>query len=148
MAKTWNLRAPASRLGVLAFVAACGGPLGEGDGIVDADEVPEVGWEAVFDTFAHDVAGRAVIVDEQTIELQDFTYDGGGVNVRLFLLPAGGDFTDEFELTDNLVGTVYDNDTVEIEIPDDASFEDWNLITVWCVPFRVNFGSGTFLPPE
>ncbi|MEN0067395.1 MAG: DM13 domain-containing protein [Myxococcota bacterium] len=129
-------------------LVACGGPVGEGDGVVDDTEIPGVGWEAVFETFSHDVAGRAVIVDEQTIELQDFTYDGGGVNARLFLLPAGGDFTDDFELTDNLVGTEFDNDTLVIDIPEDAPFEDWNLITLWCVPFRVDFGSGVFQPPE
>ncbi|MEM6925456.1 MAG: DM13 domain-containing protein [Myxococcota bacterium] len=137
-----------SALGLLTTLAACGGPVGEGDGIVDVSEVPEVGWEAIFETRSHDVAGRAVIIDEQTIELQDFTYDGGGVNARLFLLPAGGAFTDDFELTDNLVGTPFDNENVLIDIPEDATFEEWNLITLWCVPFRVDFGSGTFAPPE
>ena len=132
----------------LVILVACGGgPLGDGDGIVDDDEVPGVGWEAVLETFAHDVAGRAVIVDEQTIELQGFSYDGGGVNARFFLVPDGGRFTDDLELTDNLVGTAYDNETMTLEIPEEASFEDWNHITLWCVPFRANFGSGTFLPP-
>lgn len=132
---------------VFALLVACGGPVGIGDGIVDDSEVPQVGWEAVFETRSHDVAGRAVIVDEETIELQDFTYDGGGVNARLFLLPAGGDFIDDFELTDNLVGTPFDEETLQIRIPGNATFDQWNLITLWCVPFRVDFGSGTFVPP-
>ena len=58
-------------------LGACGPTLGDGDGVIDTDEVPGVGWEAEFVTRAHDVAGRAVIVDETTIELRDFTFDGG-----------------------------------------------------------------------
>jgi len=134
--------------GTIGGPIGCGGPVGTGDGVVDAGEVPQVGWEAVFETFSHDVAGRAVIVDEQTIELQDFTYDGGGVNARLFLLADGAAFDDELELSDNLVGMEFDGDTLELEIPEGAAFEDWNLITLWCVPFRVDFGSGVFRPVE
>ncbi len=105
-------------------LGACSGPVGEGDGVVDADEVPGIGWTATFETLPHDVAGTAEIVDEETIELRDFTFDGGGVNARLFLVAAGARFSDDFELTDNLVGTVYDGDTFTVDIPDDAPFEE------------------------
>lgn len=135
-------------LGLTLALAACGPTLGDGDGVIETDEVPGIGWEAEFVTRAHDVAGTAVIVDEDTIELRDFTFDGGGVDARLFLVTDGAPFSNEFPLTDNLVGTPYDGDTVELEIPEGASFEDWNLITLWCVPFGADFGSGVFLPPE
>ncbi|MBX2803144.1 MAG: DM13 domain-containing protein [Myxococcales bacterium] len=134
---------------MLAALSACtGGPVGTGDGIVEMDEVPEIGWEAEFVTRAHDVAGRAVIIDESTIELQDFTYDGGGVNARFFLLIDGEEFHDTYELTDNLVGQAFDEDTLTLDLPEGTSFEDFNLITLWCVPFRADFGSGVFQPPQ
>ena len=132
---------------VMGLVACGGGQVGGGDGIIDDDEVPGVGWVAELEGTAHDVAGRAVIVDENTIEIQDFVYDGGGVNARIFLLADGAEFDRDIELTDNLVGTSFDNETLTLTLPDDVAFEDFNLITLWCVPFAVSFGNGVFEPP-
>jgi hypothetical protein len=136
---------------LLTSIAAigCGGKaVGSGDGIVTADEVPQVGWEAELIGSHHDVGGTAVIVDEATIEIRDFTYDGGGVNAHIFLLADGEEFHDSWELTDNLVGVAFDGETLELEIPEDAPFDAWNLITVWCVPFAASFGDGVFEPGE
>jgi len=132
---------------IALFLVACGGPIGDGDGVVDPDEVPGVGWTAELIGTAHDVAGTAVIVDEDTIEIRDWVYDGGGLNARIYLLPDGADFDNEYELTDNLVGSPSNGETLVLDIPPD-SFEDWNLITLWCVPAAVSFGSGVFEPPK
>ena len=131
-----------------AVVSGCAKAVGDGDGIVSADEVPGVGWSAELIGEQHDVAGLAVIVDERTIEVQDFVYDGGGINSRLYLLADGEDFHRTWELTDNLVGAPFSGDTLTVDIPDDAPFEEWNLITIWCVPAAVSFGAGVFQPPE
>jgi hypothetical protein len=143
MTRTLTLLAP-------LLLVACGGgkSVGDGDGIVSDDEVPQIGWQAVLIGEHHDVAGTAVIVDEGTIELRGFVYDGGGVNARLFLLADGEAFHDTWELTDNLVGEPFDGELLTVDIPADAPFEEWNLITVWCVPFAASFGAGVFGPPE
>ena len=125
----------------------CGGPVGTGDGIVDADEVPGLGWTAEIVGTSHDFAGTAVVVDETTIEIRDMVFDGGGINARLFLLPDGAAFNREFELTENLVGTEFTGETLEVTYPE-GSFEEWNLITLWCLPAAVSFGEGVFLPPD
>ncbi len=135
-------------LSIAALASGCAKAVGDGDGIVSADEVPDVGWTAEFIGEHHDVAGTAVIVDENTIEIQDFVYDGGGINARLYLLADGEDFHNTWELTDNLVGDEFSGETLTVDIPDDVSFEEWNLITIWCVPAAVSFGAGVFQAPE
>lgn len=129
------------------FLTACaGGIVGDGDGIVTEDERPQVGWRAVIDGDHHDVAGVATLIDEDTIEITDFTFDGGGVNARIFLVVDGAEFTDELELTDNLVGTTYSGETLTLDLPAAASEIDWDTITVWCIPFGVSFGHASFSP--
>ena len=139
------------RLGWLVVASivfsGCGKTVGDGDGIVDPDEVPDIGWIAELRTHHHDVAGTAEIIDENTIEIRDFTYDGGGINSRFYLLADGEDFHKDYELTDNLVGDEYNNDVLTIQIPDQAEFENWNLITLWCVPAAVSFGDAVFKAP-
>ena len=78
--------APRRRSATLAVVAVsclagCEAGVGEGDGIVDEDEVPSAGWTAELIGTAHDVAGTAVLGDD-SIELRDLVYDGGGVDAR------------------------------------------------------------------
>ncbi len=132
-------------LGFLGL-AACGGPVGDGDGIVTAEEVPGPGWSAVLRTHNHDVAGTAFIVDDNTIEIRDTVYDGGGVNSQWYLFPDGG--SDGFSISENQVGDAYNGETLTLSLPDDVDFEQFNLISLWCVPFDVSFGDGVFMPPE
>jgi hypothetical protein len=135
-------------LAFLCLISACAKTVGDGDGVIAGDEVPQVGWIAVIDGQHHNLSGTATIVDETTIELAGFTYDGGGINSRLFLLTDGGDFHSDFELTDNLVGDAFSDVTMTVDIPPEATFDDWNLISLWCIPAAVSFGSGVFEPPE
>ena len=56
------MRTVPALLTTLALVG-CSKTVGDGDGIVDPDEVPSVGWFADFATHHHDTAGRATIID-------------------------------------------------------------------------------------
>lgn len=131
----------------LVALSACGKAVGDGDGVVDPDEVPGVGWIAELRTHHHDVAGTVEIIDERTLEIRDFTYDGGGINARFFLLADGEDFHMDFELTDNLVGDPFEGEVLTLDLPEDAPFDAWNLITLWCVPAGASFGDGVFRAP-
>lgn len=134
---------------LLVLSTACTGLPGEGDGVVEDDEVPGPGWTAELVGTAHDVSGEAVVVDETTIEVRDFTYDGGGLNARFFLVVDGAPFDGALELTDDLVGTgPYDGETLTLPLPEAAEPGTWDALTLWCVPARVSFGFGTFRPPE
>lgn len=132
---------------LLLPLLGCAKSVGDGDGVIDADEVPEVGWIAEIVGEHHDVGGVAEIIDERTIEITDWTYDGGGINSRFFLLVDGADFHRDFEISDNQVGEEADGATLTLTIPDDAPFDEWNLITLWCLPASVSFGAGVFRAP-
>lgn len=136
-----------ARLFGLLLAGCSGGPVGAGDGIVDPDEVPGPGWAAELVGTAHDVAGTAVIQDDGTIRIADFTYDGGGPDARFFLLADGEAFHRDFELTGGKVGDAHDGEPLVLELPAGDQFESWNLITFWCVAFSVSFGDGVFQPP-
>lgn len=128
------------------LIAGCAEPkvIGEGDGV--ADDV-QVGWIAEIIGNFHEVGGTAEIIDENTIEVTDWTFDGGGLNARLFLAVDGAPFFSDYELTDNLVGEPSDGVTLTLPIPDQAELENWDSIVMWCVPVGAIFGMGVFEAP-
>jgi cytochrome c len=108
------------------------------------DNHPKVGQRAFLDTYFHGVAGTAEIVDDCTIEITEFTYDGMGIDVRLYGA-LGGDWAAGFAIGDDLVRAGgYDGDTVRFEIPAGKTLDDLDGVSVWCVDVGVDFGSGFF----
>ncbi|MCP5515655.1 MAG: DM13 domain-containing protein [Verrucomicrobiales bacterium] len=47
---------------------------------------------------------------------------------------------------DLLTGTAHSGDSVTVSLPEGQSLDGYNAISVWCVDFAINFGSGTFQP--
>ncbi len=81
-----------------------------------ADEGPEtqgdclatdarVGHRAVLAGRAHGVGGTVEVVDDCTLVVRAFTYDGGGVNVRFYGAAGSAGFQDGTALTGNLLGS-------------------------------------------
>ncbi|MEM7016849.1 MAG: DM13 domain-containing protein [Pseudomonadota bacterium] len=106
----------------------------------------KIGQQAVFSTFAHDVSGTATIIDDWTIEITNFSFDGGGINVQIYL-GVGGDFRESrggFSSSGNLVGTPFSNGTLRITLPAGRTPADFDSISVWCVPVGASFGDGFF----
>ena len=99
-------------------------------------------------TLAHQVSGTATIVSTNAIRIDDFTYDGGGPAVYFYLgtnntqqafvhgIPIGG----------LLTGQVFSGNTVTVTLPAGQTLDGYNAISVWCVDFAANFGSGNFQP--
>lgn len=138
----------AAWIGWMSLCVACDPTLGDGSGIVEDDEIPQPGWEAELIGTSHDVSGTAVVIDDHTIELRDFTFDGGGLNARMYVLADGAPFSEAIETdSGNLVGTPFAGETLTLRLPSDSSPEGWNAISFWCVPARVGFGHGVFEPP-
>ena len=102
-----------------------------------------IGQTAVFRTLAHDVAGQAVIVDDCTIEIRNFVYDGGGPNVVVYVAKDLS-FANALTISENLSGTPYNGGTLTVQLPENASLDDARAISIWCIDFAVNFGDGTF----
>ena len=105
----------------------------------------KVGMTATLSNFAHGVTGTATIVDDCTIELTEFGFDGNGIDVRAYAAPGGNYGSQGFAISDNLknfpVG--YDGATLTFDISD-QNLDDIDGLSIWCVPVGVSFGDGLF----
>ena len=105
---------------------------------------PSVGSTAVLTERFHDVGGTATIVDDCTIRIDDFTFDGTGIDVRLYGGLAGN-YRDGFAMGPDLRrATPYAGETLMFRLPEDQTLDDLDGLSVWCVPAGVDFGSGDF----
>lgn len=108
---------------------------------------PMVGWTTELSNLFHMVGGTATIVDDCTIEITDFTFDGNGIEVRIYG-GTGGNFNAGPPLSDDLYNwpVGYDHVTLSFQLPADVTLDDFDGISVWCVAVGVSFGHGTFAP--
>ena len=109
---------------------------------------PQVGWQAELSDIEENVSGTVTILDENTVQVDDFTYAGGGLSVYFYLgtSETNSAFSSGLKIGDQLVGTVYDGtqDPLVIDLPGANTLEGLHAISVWCEVAHVNFGSGTF----
>lgn len=115
------------------------------------DNNTQVGWTAELSTKQHDVSGTAVIRDDSTIEIQNFTFDGEGPAVFPYIASCSeadqGSWGDGQSLGSQL-DAAYDGETLTLQIPDDVDVAEIGGISIWCVEFSVDFGSGLFTSPN
>lgn len=108
---------------------------------------PKVGQMAIFNTHHHQVAGQATIIDNCTIEVTSFSYDGEGPTVY-FYGGLEGDYSDNgagFILSMAINGRIYDNETYTITLTSASMLDEMDGISVWCSDFQVSFGDGLFM---
>lgn len=113
-------------------------------------EHPLVGQQQEFQTRFHDVSGTAQIIDDCTIQISNFNYDGQGPKVYFFgALDGRYGGSDAFIIGEDLLnGTVFANDQLTLTLPAGITLDDFSGISVWCAEFDINFGSAEFnLPP-
>jgi len=109
---------------------------------------PMVGYKAKLKNLSsHGVGGAAMIVDGCTIGIRDFDFDGSGLDVQVYLGSAKDNFATGFSISGNLVrDTPYSQAMISLMLPEDpAAFSE---LSIWCVTFGVDFGSGTFMHPS
>ncbi len=102
-----------------------------------------VGSSLTFSTKAHAVAGTATVIDDCTIHLDDFSFDGGGIDVHVFG-GSDGNYSGGVDLTGNLVGNSFDGGDAVIRLPGGVSLDQFDGLSVWCVPVGFSFGDGQF----
>lgn len=109
---------------------------------------PQVGWQAKMGPGAHNVSGTATIVDDDTVRIDDFTYNGGGISVFFYLGEenTSSAFASGLQIGNQLAGTGFNGTQppLVIDLPGGETLEGWHAISVWCVDAQANFGSGTF----
>ncbi|TWT88300.1 Electron transfer DM13 [Pseudobythopirellula maris] len=112
---------------------------------------PLAGWTAELDGLFHNVSGSLTVIDDDTLRVDDFTYDGGGIVVYFYLgaEDSGVAYNNGLEIGPQLKGTSFDGTEgpFEIDLPAGETIGDWNAVSVWCVTAGVSFGSGEFVPP-
>lgn len=107
---------------------------------------PMIGWTAELEKKLHNVGGTAEIVDDCTIVISNFTYDGAGIDVRIYG-GIDGNYHNGFAMTEDLLKPGgYEGVTLTATVPDGQTLDDLNGISVWCVDVGVDFGSGMFSP--
>lgn len=117
----------------ISFVSNCG------------NDHAKVGQSGHFQTYSHNVAGTATIIDNCTIEITNFDYDGGGPEVYFYAaVDSQFNSPSAFIIGERLTGTVFTNDTLQVSLPQGKSLDDLDSLSVWCVDFSVDFGSLTF----
>lgn len=105
---------------------------------------PLVGTSSEFTTRAHDVSGTLTILDDRTIMISNFNYDADGVNV-FFYYGTDGNYSAGGPIGTRLNGRPpYVNETIVLTIPDGLTLDDFNGISVWCIPFDFDFGDARF----
>ena len=104
---------------------------------------PMVGARAALSTRQHGVRGTVTIVSDCSFRIDNFFYDGGGPNVRVYGAVASN-FRTGFNTSDNLAGRSYLNESLTLYLPVGKTLNDMNSVSIWCSDFNVNFGSATF----
>lgn len=106
---------------------------------------PRVGSTAEMTTRFHGVSGTVRVVNDCALVIEDFVFDGAGIDVRLY---GGADleFRDGIILSDNLVNSPvgYDGVTMVGVLPEGTTLDDVDAVSVWCVPVGVSFGDALF----
>jgi len=100
------------------------------------------GATAVLSGRFHGVQGTATVVDACTITLENFHFDGDGLEVRVYVGQAGR-YSDGYAISADLRRPApYRGETLTLALPRDAPAFDG--ISIWCVPAGISFGDGEF----
>lgn len=106
------------------------------------------GWQAELITRFHDVSGTVTIVDEFTLQVDDFHYDGTGLATYFYLDdPSSNEitFVNGFLIEPLLLRAQepYEGESLTLDLGT-HSLDGHRAISVWCVPVDVSFGDGIF----
>jgi hypothetical protein len=110
---------------------------------------PRAGWDTLLSQAGHGVQGRVTIVDERTLRLTNFSYDGRAPDMFVYL----GTSLDREAFRANgirigpLLARAYTNETLVVQLPVGQTLEGWTAVCIWCEFVRSNYGWGTFAPP-
>ena len=107
-----------------------------------------IGWSADLgiNTGEGQVSGFVTMVDDCTLELRDFSYDGNGIDVRVYG-SKDRSFRPAFTMGPNIVGRTFNKETFRVSLPAGRTLDDLEWVGIWCVAVGADFGSGPFKAP-
>jgi len=118
----------------------------EGTGCGKTD--PRIGWRADLgiNTGEGQVSGFVSMVDDCTLELTHFNYDGNGIEVHVYG-SKNQSFSPGFVIGPDLFGRGFHDATLRVQLPQGKKLDDLDWVGIWCVAVGANFGSGAFMAP-
>ncbi len=110
---------------------------------------PRVGWVLDLQQRAHGVQGRITATSNCTLQLTNFSYDGNGIDVRMYGAPSIAQLGTGIVLGPQLYrpGNPWTNASLVLELPAGKTLDDVSALSVWCVAVGVSFGDGTLHAP-
>jgi len=110
-------------------------------------EHPLVGAVATMETRFHSVAGTVTVIDNCTVEITDFSFDGEGLSVHA-VLGEDPDFDSLDVISENLrPDGPYEGVTLSFPLREGMTLDDVSHFSIWCVPAGASFGDGAFELP-
>lgn len=103
-----------------------------------------VGRTAELSTRSHGVTGTITILNDCTIAVSQFNYDGGGPAVYFYAGVGQNYASNSFPIGPRLNGRQWVNDSLLLPIPEGMSLDDFDSLSVWCFDFNANFGDAFF----
>jgi Electron transfer DM13 len=104
---------------------------------------PKIGQTATLSTRSHGVTGTAKIVDDCTIEIANFSYDGGGLPDVFFYGAKSSNYATGFAIGENQFGKKQANSAIKLTLKD-KELDNIDGISLWCIRASVSFGDGLF----
>lgn len=89
------------------------------------------------------ISGVVTIISDCEIEITDFFYNGSGPNISVYA-GVDGDYRGGVNMSEPLNGTRFEGETLNLFLPEGASFDEFNSISIWCFEFDVDFSSASF----
>jgi hypothetical protein len=109
---------------------------------------PRAAWVADIPPGLHSVEALLTIVDQQTLQVEHFTYDGTAPLVYFYLGASDNDIDFENGLQlEPLLDRAYEDESLTLTLPEGETLDGYNAISVWCAQFSINFGSASFTAP-
>ena len=112
-----------------------------------------------FTNYAHGISGSVYAIDEKTLLIKGFTYDGAGPDAffwagtqgspsrvgTILPYPFEGKFFEYEDQSAPILSGQYSGDTdIKLTLPDTLKATDIKWLSVWCRAFGVNFGDMSF----
>lgn len=113
----------------------------------------KVGYSGNFSTLFHDVSGKVTILDNCTLQVENFNYDATAPVVYFYgdisPISSGVDSGTGFNIGEILRddSVAYVNDSITLKLPNNRTLDDLEYLSVWCVDFLANFGDLQFQAP-
>ena len=105
-------------------------------------------WAANMPTGQHNSSGYVTILDDRTIRIEEFYYDGGAPAVYIYLGATNthAGFVDGIPIS-GLLDRPYNGETLLLQLPEGQTLEGYRAVSVWCAFAQANFTSARFLAP-